>query len=489
MKYIKKLRTATVFGLMCLMLSSCTDWLTVDPEDQILEDQAFSTETNVQITFNGLYLKMAEEDLYGFQLTSGAVDVLGQYYNIPGSASSRWWYVLKEYTATDNAYKERFEKIWKAAYNLILDINLFLDMLDRTDDAVIIDSHRNILKGEAYAMRAYVHLDMLRLFGPVYSRNPEGLAIPYYRKAAPLVQQRLTAEEAITEILLDLDEAIKYLDKDPVRTDGVMVDEPGGNDVYKGDFYTYRNRRLNYYAVQALKARALMWKGDKTAAAELAAKLLVATEVPEKFPWITVEELNHMNLPDRIFSMETLFGIHSYNMYEYYIEYFQAGILQESQLLAASRTNVNYWFNVSDYNTSNDYRARRFNAYKDPAYVRTDKFAPIITSLHTDVLFFQPLIRKTELYYILAEANGDLKYLDEVRKNRGLLTFGEMGTSPAVNTEVAREHMLEFMGEGQLFYYYKRMYMTRIRLGTTGGNLTMDDSKYVVPLPQKELNQ
>ena len=38
----------------------------------------------------------------------------------------------------------------------------------------------NIIQGEALALRAMLHFDMLRLFGPVYSRNPEATSIPYY---------------------------------------------------------------------------------------------------------------------------------------------------------------------------------------------------------------------------------------------------------------------------------------------------------------------
>jgi len=68
------------------------------------------------------------------------------------------------------------------------------------------------------------------------------------------------------------------------------------------------------------------------------------------------------------------------------------------------------------------------------------------------------------MYYIAAEcanANADsLKattLLDSVRAHRNLPVY----TTPAlktdsVNTEIRKEYQKEFLGEGQMFYYYKR---------------------------------
>ena len=40
----------------------------------------------------------------------------------------------------------------------------------------------NWITGEAYALRAMLHFDLLRLFGPVYKTNKEGRAIPYNKE-------------------------------------------------------------------------------------------------------------------------------------------------------------------------------------------------------------------------------------------------------------------------------------------------------------------
>ncbi|MEI3419970.1 MAG: hypothetical protein V8R91_02295 [Butyricimonas faecihominis] len=41
------------------------------------------------------------------------------------------------------------------------------------------EQEKKVLTGEALALRAFLHLDMLRLFGPVYVKDPSAEAIPY----------------------------------------------------------------------------------------------------------------------------------------------------------------------------------------------------------------------------------------------------------------------------------------------------------------------
>ena len=101
---------------------------------------------------------------------------------------------------------------------------------------------------------------------------------------------------------------------------------------------------------------------------------------------------------------------------------------------------------------------------------------------------FQPLIRKTEMYYIIAECEADkteqLRVLNIVRFNRGLI---DLASTVTVNTELQKEYQKEFFGEGQLFYYYKRMGTTSIPNGSAAsGNISMNATKYVVPLPLSE---
>ncbi|MNY63490.1 SusD family protein [compost metagenome] len=90
------------------------------------------------------------------------------------------------------------------------------------------------------------------------------------------------------------------------------------------------------------------------------------------------------------------------------------------------------------------------------------------------------------MYYIAAESEQNVSYLNTVRNNRGLLNLA--GTAN-LTTELLKEYQKEFFGEGQLWYYYKRLNSTTIPNPlSASGNVTMNATKYVVPLPLSELN-
>ena len=479
MKHNKIFKSLLAFAAAAVVLTSCTEWLSVDPEDQVLEDQAFESLSSIHVTLNGLYLKMSEENAYGFQMTSGTADLLAQYYSVSGS--DNFWAHINGYKFDDESAINTLAKIWKQMYNLILDANFFIQKLNATQ-SVISPAYKNLLMGEAYAIRAYAHLDLLRMFGPVYSKYPDDLSIPYYREAKPQVQDRLPAVQVIDEILADIDAALEYLDADPVKTEGRMV-----GPEYSGDFYAYRSWRLNFYAVKALKARTLMYAGKKDEAAILAEQILAEIEDDDEenavFPWVKKADIDSHLLRDYCFSTEVLFGNYNYWMIDNFYNYFSLGITEAVNGMFSARTNVNFWFNVGDFTTSNDYRAIPWKSHLETAYAGSVKFAnqgPRADDVH----FYQPMIRKTELYYILAEARSDVSYLNTIRTHRGVLPLASFSTA-----ELNRDCMAEFWGEGQLFYHYKRRNEARIRNGATGANLTMNDNTYQVPIPQAELEQ
>jgi hypothetical protein len=104
-----------------------------------------------------------------------------------------------------------------------------------------------------------------------------------------------------------------------------------------------------------------------------------------------------------------------------------------------------------------------------------------------------PIIKLPEMYDILAEAYNEkndqakaVGYLNTVRRNRAIQSTFDLDptlTKEAVTAEIEREYRKEFISEGQLFYYYKRLGKAKI----TGTSKPMDNSIYVLPMPQTEL--
>lgn len=484
------LATAAVACLM--LLASCTDWLDVEPKNKILDKQAFKTEEAIQVALNGLYLTMANKNIYGSELSVNTIELLGQWYMTTEMFSTsyvkelRARYYMANYTYGEDLVKGIAEDIWTAGYNLLINTNLFIEKMEVTGTSVISTAaKKDILHGEALAIRAYMHFDLLRMFGPVYANESKLPAIPYYTKSDAGKQARLSAEEVMSKILADIDLALELLEDDPVRTEGVRV-----GDEYIGDFYAHRNRRMNYYAVAALKARVLMYElsrgSDSTVTTAEVISLIegILSEIEgddTKFPWATLEQATSQSTPDRIYSSEVLFGIHSSNMYSYHSTWFSTDITSTNYLVAANSSTIEYMFG-SDFTSKPDWRVKNWITYKNPDYICAYKFARTEEATFN---YFQPLIRKTELYLMLSELKNTVSDLNTVRQNRGLLDLEPGSTSLA--TEIHKEFMRETYGEGQLFYFYKRKNMTTIRNGQNGNNLTMDNTKYVVPIPDSEL--
>jgi hypothetical protein len=73
-----------------------------------------------------------------------------------------------------------------------------------------------------------------------------------------------------------------------------------------------------------------------------------------------------------------------------------------------------------------------------------------------------PLMRVSEMYYIAAECAPDVatgvNYLEQVRSHRGL-TAEALSTSMSqeeLQEQILKEYRKELVGEGQLWFYYKR---------------------------------
>ena len=313
---MKKKLSIIKSGLLALLLiatTSCESWIDVEPTDRLSEDKVFSTQKGFLQSLNGVYAEMNNSNVYGGNLSVGVIDVMAQYYD-GGTDNGYAYYYPAKYDYTATSLKNTFSNIWSKMYNLITSVNIIIEKCDQTD--VLSAQYQKIVKGEALALRAMLHLDLLRLFGPIMSENATEQAIPYMTKSDQNIQDILTADVVIGKIINDLNQASDLLkDSDPIITDGVMHTPTDEDNL---DF-CYRQYRLNYYAVQALLARANLWKGDKDTALQIAKDVIA--EVGSIFPF-TSKNTATGNKPDRMFSSEVMFSLYNTNRINVYRKYF-----------------------------------------------------------------------------------------------------------------------------------------------------------------------
>lgn len=471
-----KIYNISLVLVVLLSLIACKKWTEVKPTIEVRGELIFSKEATVQEALNGVYGGMTQTAGYGQYLTWGFVDVVGGIYN-PGRLES-----FEAEAATgkfDNNLTENvIEQLWNNTYNAIANDNYLITSIDKANPSIFSGNNKDLMKGEAIGLRAMLHFDMLRLFGPAVNSSTWNQPIlPYVTVYGSNVTPRSTGPEIIAKIQADLAQAEELLKKDQIL--GTL----GINEL--------RNRkvRLNYYAVKALQARVYLWLGDKPKALE-AAKVIIDA-VPQKFPWTGAEGILVLStLYDYILSSENIFSLYVSNLGTYI-----SGKLVSIPLTGAVNQDFAPHYGITEAIRQEMYEAAGAgvtdyrNTYMIGGETSQISTTVLFKKLHQQLVAGQsrpqsyaenriPLIKAAEMFYIAAECVADIDpvqavgYLNIVRTNRGIsVPLATNLTTAQIHQEIRKEYRKEFVCEGQFFYYRKR----------TG------EINYVLPLPKREL--
>ena len=472
-----------IMAMLMVTLSSCDAWLDVKPYDKMSQDELLSTESGYIKLLNGIYVELNRDMLYGGALSVEMIEIMGGAYVI-GTDNSVWgnYADLAEYEYGTDYWLARLNETWNKAYALILNCNLLLENLDKAGVKFTGDNYK-IIKGEALALRAMLHFDMLRLFGPVFSRNPEMLSIPYYKKYSVVPNERLTASQVAAEITHDLHEARILLANDPVRTSGTMTTAPSDGS---STFMYYRNLRLNYFAVTALLARSGLYFGDKDAAYQYSTEVIKAAQ-EGIFPFVDKNLVSGSpEDPDRIFSSEVIFALTHSQRNTLFKGYFDPSRIpnyvfrMDNDLMS----NVIYGGGATTGGSQDDYRYR-VNWVATGANRYFYKYSDMVDSGSiTNTMI--PMIRLGEMYLIAAESRSadieaGVSYVNQLRAARGVSKLQTL-----TQKTLQYEYIRELYGEGQLFFMYKRMFSPVIFSSIDSKNPQPADAIFVVPLPSSE---
>ena len=131
-----------------------------------------------------------------------------------------------------------------------------------------------------------------------------------------------------------------------------------------------------------------------------------------------------------------------------------------------------------------DARLTLFSVVDDYYYYSKKYTTQVGNSYGEDLI---PMIRLSEMYYIISEAlytegqtQSGINKLDEVRMARGIRGGKlQIESLEEMQKAILRDARRDFIGEGQLFYYYKKYDMTPNDWGYTIGR--------VLPLPDNQL--
>lgn len=482
----------TIFLAAAMLSVSCAGWLNVDSEDRILEEKLFSDRDGFYTALNGVYIDLVNTNLYSGKLGPSTPDILAQYYDT--TVDSHTYGSLAQYQT--EAKRTAVADIWTRAYFLILNINKIIEHCDEKKGTVLNDTDYNIIKGECLGLRALLHFELFRYFGPIYKSAPGASAIPYITDATPKVNPILKGNEVAPLILLDLDNAMSLLEKsDPVIKTGKNETDNGGRNLYN-----FRNLRFNYFAVKALSARVNMYLGKTRAKDYREDALRLAEEVirdaSEFFPFSTRDEVSGAvsgsattSAEDRILSSDVLFSVYNIRRGADIYEKFFSNTLEVKQLLSMTENGFNSLY--PDNSDLRRYQWQRKNSATNKAIMCFVKYEAMEVD-GKNYPYMIPVLRMSEMYLIAAEcyATSDNPELEKAEDRINFLRRARMTSSTSGNIiqTIEDEYKREFIGEGQLFWYYKRNWRTSIPVlyDKNKGNIQVSDANFIFELPQSE---
>lgn len=485
---MKKIIILIGAALWAIALTSCNNWLDVKPSGDMEREDLYSLEDGFRTALTGCYIKLKGDKLYGQQMTMTTVEYLAQHWKSTSTDINN--FMDLDWKA-DYA-KGQMSGIFSEMYNVINQLNDLLTQMDIQGQEVVKKKEiRYLIQGEALALRAFCHFDILRLFGPSpLDGNKSSVQLPYSEKSGKELVAYYPYDIYVEKLWADLNRADSLLKAvDPVQQlTFEELNDPGAllkADKIIDDFQSYRRVRFNYWALKALEARVALYLGDKQAAYAHAMTVINARVggLPVGDMSMIIQDINAewYTLPS-----ETLFAINAYDL------------MDKIQNIFKETKTVLYKFGTEKdlkdklfEGTDSDSRNKLWTnmTYEKELHIGTKKYwQQDEEEVKETITYGQqiPILRMAEVYLIATEAAPTLsegnEKLDIFRKDRGLLTKN-CTTFEELKNEVLKEYQKEFYAEGQMFFTYKRMGATEMNWKE---DRTIELSEYQIPLPETE---
>lgn len=213
--------------LFCLVLAVSCKKLDLAPADRFTELTFWQSAENVNNALNNIYRSIYTSDrfFYNEAMSDNAFTKLGVNTGADAIASGNFTPSLP-----------RFQQDWAYYYGGIKSCNIFLENIDK--NTILPENVKNRMKGEVRFVRAWHHFNLMKWWGDV-----------------PLLREDITPDQAKTigrtprvqvlQFILDeLDEAAAVLPR-------------------KEDYAAADNGRITRGACLALKARTLLYEGNR----------------------------------------------------------------------------------------------------------------------------------------------------------------------------------------------------------------------------------
>ena len=440
--------TALVAGSMAV--TSCTtDDLEPTLAQAKLADEAINTVADMETILLGAYNRLTQSGYYGRDYLVTSEVQTGNTFSNGNSGRFTTQALLKQQPTGTFFWDEAYEVI--ASANLVIgtDINELEGPAGTELDMAL----ANHIQGQAYALRALAHFDLLRFFGQQHTGG--NLGVPYVTEflGEDQLPARATIEENLTSIYADLDKAYELMNT---------------------EFFDATKETMSKFAAPALKSRVALYAGDWEIAKN-AAKLVIDSG---KYSIVPAENF------EQSFALD--------------------GSVNDIFELAISQTDnpgingLEYIYRGQSYGDIS-VTEEAFNMYESPDDVRTqilgtEELSSLGLQLRNMGKFPDrdantPVLRYEEVVLNYGEAllrlgEGDpLMWLNMVPEHRDANLYEE-----ATVANFLEERREEFLFEGMYYWDLLRLGNDIVRTGDTPINIPYGDFRLAYPIPFAELD-
>lgn len=487
-----------IAALSAMMLfSSCNKWLTITPKGNADANELLTSVAGYNSAIGGIYYELSSASLYGREMSYATMDVLSQYWETQTDPSHKYYPVTK-YDYTNPNVKTKINNFWKSFYICIAGCNRVIEGLEINRNEI---ATSELFEGEALGLRAFCHMELFKLFGPVIhnASDLEKKSIAYRTTFDVTALEFMSGSEVLALAEKDLKKALDLLKNDPIIANGRFAD---GNKTLL-DYNAALNKRgnrMNYYAVLAMLARLEQLRLNHDAAYTYADRLIKECETSKAIRLIKTEDLQGgIGNKNYNFAMEMVFGLSDSELWSRADDDF--GMNGESP-----NQNESFRINVNKYNvlrdelyfrspdgSANDDRYRTWFEEKNsiPGEYDFTKIRRQPSFVTFDIIFPEiNIFRLSEAYYIACEAKIGkdntmaLELLNTVRRSRNLQDIKGPVADELLMEYLLREERKDFLGDGTMFSIYKR-HFAPIYVKST---LTIEpsDANFVFPIPDAE---
>jgi hypothetical protein len=440
-------KTSIFFALA--LLWSCNFLEERSPND-IAADEAITDGASAEAAVLGLYSAMQQPGYYGesYLLASeGHTD----------NAATGGYQALSLDQLGNRAVtgvNVIIEELWTSVYRVIANCNYLLDGLAKVDD--LDPAAKKHLEGQARAIRALAHFDLLRYFGEHWNSS-SAFGVPIVQSVQKISDRPSRASVAATYqfVLSELNLAAGLLDKEQ-------------KDV----------RFVHINAVNALLARVYLYQKDMAKAADFASRVIASGDFALLEAAAYTDIFRTRQSPESVF--ELAFDAQNRSGYNGATYSRDDAIRPELNYLAAESLKAFFAARPGDVRAN----LLNFEAGRNDVTIlpdgRTQKYRGETNKDNPAYI-----VRLAELYLIRAEARGrasGLADVNEVRTRRGLpaLAASEVATDAAWQRALLDERRAELNFEGHRYFDLARTRQIKAVLG-------VDEFRGIMPIPSREL--